>query len=126
LLIPVCSSRGGLISQTFSLSKVDVFLAKQAWLRTVDSTGQITIGEQHRSGAEICWNLGALQARGFSVFTHEKTFDLLEEIGRRPALGLEVDDLTMQPLITLAPLPLQLPLQLSWPEGVDNHELIGV
>jgi hypothetical protein len=32
----------------------------------------------------------------------------------------------MQPLITLAPLPLQLPLQLSWPEGVDNHELIGV
>jgi hypothetical protein len=30
------------------------------------------------------------------------------------------------PLVTIAPLPLQLPLQLCWPEGVYNYELTGV
>lgn len=120
-------------SQTFSLSKIDIFLAKQAWLRTVDRTGQITIGEQNRysvgrkyAGVWVLIRYDA-STRFFCFYTYdEKTLDLLEEIGRRPALGLEVDDLTMQPLITLAPLPLQLPLQLSWPEGVDNYDLIGV
>jgi hypothetical protein len=120
-------------SQTFSLIKLDIFLAKIAWLRAVDSTGQVTIGEQHRYsvGRKYAgiWVLIRFDActRFFCFYTYdEKTFDPLEEIGRRPVLGLESAYFVMQPLIALAPLPLQLPLQLSWPEGVDNHELIGV
>jgi hypothetical protein len=120
-------------SQIFSLSKVDSFLAKKAWLRSVDSTGQTTIGEQRRYsvGRKYAgiWVLIRFDAstRFFCFYTYdEKTLEPLEEIGRRPALGLDVEDLNMMPLVTIAPLPLQLPLQLCWPEGVYNYELTGV
>jgi transposase InsO family protein len=120
-------------SQIFSMSKVDVFLAKKAWLRGVESTGQITIGEQHRYsvGRKYAGSLVLIRfdssTRFFCFYTYdEKTFDPLEEIGRRPVRGLEAANLNMQQVTTLAPLPLQLPLQLFWPEGVDTHELIGV
>lgn len=117
----------------FSLQRVDAFLSEKAWLRHVAKTGQVTIGERRRyslgrkQGGKIVLIRFDPNDRHFVFFTFDtKTLETIDEIARRPARGLEIDDLIFQSQPTLAPIPLQLPLQFVWPDGVNVNEQSGV
>ena len=104
----------------FDLRRVDTFLANQQWSRKVGKTGQICIGGHHHY-----YSVGRAYAqqevlirfdptdRHF-VFYHPDQPD--DEIGRRPARNLEVDDLTGLSSWPEGLLPQQLPLPIF--EGV--------
>lgn len=105
----------------FDLKRIDHYLASLAWPRRVSSTGQVTIGQRRR------YTIG----RQFAAQTVLVRFDPEDrhfvfctadephhELARRPARGLEVEDLT-----GLAPWPSglgpqQLPLPFFEIEGV--------
>jgi len=107
----------------FDLHAVDAYLATFTWQRRVGKTGQVTIGGRHQY-----YSVGRTYARRMVLVRfdpddrHFAFFDIDDpdtEIGRRPARGLGVEDLT-----GLAVWPLGLgPQQLSFPlpisEGVN-------
>ncbi len=115
--------------QHFSLARVDAFLADKVWLRLVGKTGQITIGEQRRytvgrpyAGQQV-WVRFDPHDRHFVFYeVNPETPTPGEEIGRRPARSLEVADLLTLAEPPLAPIPLQLPLPIVWPDGVYVNE----
>ena len=97
----------------FDLRRVDAYLSKQQWSRKVSKTGQICIGGHHQY-----YTVGRVYAqqevlvrfdptgRHFVFYDPDRPDD---EIGRRPARNLEVEDLT-----GLA----------TWPEDLVPQQLI--
>ena len=118
----------------FDLRRVDVFLSTFTWTRIVGKTGQICLGGHHEY-----YCVGRAYARQEVLIRFDPTDrhfvfyqstagqgsqDIqedteLHEIGRRPARNLEIEDLTG--LIPWSPglVPQQLPLHLSFLEGVS-------
>jgi transposase InsO family protein len=105
----------------FDLKRVDTYLATFTWERKVSKSGQIQIGSQRYmvgrryAGHQVPVRFDPTD-RHF-VFYDPHLPD--QEIGRRPAKGLEITDLT-----GLAPWPIglgpqQLPLPLPISEGVN-------
>jgi hypothetical protein len=104
----------------FDLHRVDAYLATQQWTRKVGKTGQICIGGHHQY-----YSVGRAYARRevlirfdpadrhFVFYDPDQPDD---EIGRRPARNLEVEDLTGLVTWPAGLLPQQLPLPLL--EGV--------
>lgn len=106
----------------FNQQAVDAYLAGFTWQRKVGKTGQVTIGGHHANysvgrqyARQNIWVRFDPEDRHF-VFYDTEEGD--HEIGRRPARGLEVEDLTsLSPWpIGLGPQQLSLPLLIS--EGV--------
>lgn len=104
----------------FDLCRVDAYLAKQQWTRKVGKTGQICIGGHHQY-----YNVGREYARREVIVRFDPTdrhfvfFDLDQpddEIGRRPARNLTVEELTGLAIWPACLTPQQLPLPL---EGVN-------
>ena len=113
----------------FDLKRVDSFLSTFTWTRKVNKTGQICIGGQNER-----YTVGRAYARQQVVVRFDPTDrhfvfylpdaaqdDLdrapLQEIGRRPARNLEVEDLTGLATWPDGLLPQQLPLPLRFVEG---------
>jgi len=113
----------------FDLKRVDAFLSTFTWTRKANKTGQICIGGQHKY-----YSVGRAYARQevvvrfdpadrhFVFYLPDSEQDdldqaVLQEIGRRPARNLEIEDLTG--LATWPPglVPQQLPLPLCFVEG---------
>jgi len=106
----------------FDLRRVDAFLSTFTWRRKVGKTGQIRLG-----GHERRYSVGRAYARQnvwvrfdprdrsfvFYMPTDDdvSTEQVLEEIGRTPAQGLEIDELTgiSNPAEDLGPQQLPLP-----------------
>jgi len=113
----------------FDLKRVETFLSTFTWTRKVNKTGQITIGGQHER-----YSVGRAYARQQVVVRYDPTDhhfvfylpdagqddpdqESLQEIGRRPARNLEVEDLTGLATWPDGLLPQQLPLPLCFEEG---------
>ena len=113
----------------FDLKRVDAFLSTLTWTRKVGKNGQICIGGQHQY-----YSVGQTYARQdvvvrfdpadrcFVFYPHpSKEDDLdqedLQEIGRRPARNLGVEDLTGLATWPAGLVPQQLPLPLCFVEG---------
>jgi transposase InsO family protein len=98
----------------FDLHRVDAYLATQQWTRKVGKTGQVCIGGHHQY-----YSVGRAYARRevlirfdpadrhFVFYDPDQPDD---EIGRRPARNLEVEDLTGLATWPDGLLPQQLPL----------------
>jgi len=107
----------------FDLNRVDAYLATFTWERKVGKTGQITIGGRHQR-----YSVGRRYAHHqvlvrFDPDDHYFVFydidEPEEEIGRRPARGLDVADLTGLAVWPAGLGPQQLPLPLLVLEGVS-------
>ena len=113
----------------FDLGRVDAFLSTFTWTRKVSKTGQICIGGQHEY-----YSVGRAYARQEVMVRFDPTdrhfvFYLPEceqddqaqqepqEIGRRPARNIEVEDLTGLATWPAGLVPQQLPLPLCFEEG---------
>jgi transposase InsO family protein len=113
----------------FDVQRVHVYLATFIWTRKVGDTGQISIGGPHEY-----YSVGRAYAhqditvrfdsadRHFVFYLPSSAQDdpaqhHLQEIGRRPARGLEVEDLTGLALWPANLVPQQLPLPLVFQEG---------
>ena len=113
----------------FDLGRVDAFLSTFTWTRKVGKTGQICIGGQHEY-----YSVGRAYARHEVVVRFDPTdrhfvFYLPEsehddqaqeepqEIGRRPARNIQVEDLTGLATWPAGLVPQQLPLPLCFEEG---------
>lgn len=105
----------------FDLQRVDAYLAGRAWERKVGKYGQIDVGGKR-------YSVGRAYARREVLVRFDPTDrhfvfydadDPEKEIGRRPALGLGVADLTGLQDWPDGPGPQQLPLLLFIPEGVN-------
>ena len=113
----------------FDLKRVDAFLSTFTWTRKVGKTGQICIGGHHEY-----YSVGRAYARQevvvrFDPVDRHFVFYLpdpeqddpgpeeLQEIGRRPARNLEVEDLTGLATWPDGLVPQQLPLPLCFVEG---------
>jgi len=111
----------------FDLKRVDTFLSTFTWTRKVGKTGQICIGGHHQY-----YSVGRVYAqqevvvrfdpadRHFVFYLPDSEQDDLEElqeIGRRPARNLEVEDLTGLATWPVGLVPQQLPLPLCSVEG---------
>ena len=105
----------------FDLNRVDASLATFFWTRKVGKTGQIEIGGQR-------YSVGRSYARhqvGLRFDPADRHFvfydpgDPEKEIGRRPAKGLDVADLTGLATCSSELGPQQLPLPLPISEGVS-------
>jgi transposase InsO family protein len=113
----------------FDLKCVDAFLSTFTWTRKVGKTGQICIGGHHQY-----YSVGRAYARQEVVVRFDPTDrcfvfylpdpaqdDLdqedLQEVGRRPARHLEVEDLTGLATWPQGLVPQQLPLPLCFVEG---------
>lgn len=105
----------------FDLQRVDAYLANRTWERKVGKNGQIDIGGNR-------YSVGRAYARQQVLVQFDPTDrhfvfydadDPEKEIRRRPALGLEVADLTGLHDWPEGPGPQQLPLFLVIPEGVN-------
>jgi transposase InsO family protein len=106
----------------FDLQRVDQYLATFTWQRIVGKTGQVYIGQRRP------YTVGRTYARQEVLvrfdpndrhFVFFATHDSERELGRRPARGLDVTDLT-----GIAPWPVglgpqQLFLPLKMPQGVN-------
>jgi len=98
----------------FDLHRLDAYLATQQWTRKVGKTGQVCLGGHHQY-----YSLGRAYARR-EVLIHFDPADRHfvfydpdqphDEIGRRPARNLEVEDLTGLATWPDSLLPQQLPL----------------
>lgn len=111
----------------FDLKRVDAFLSTFTWSRKVSKTGQICIGGQHHyysvgrayAGQEV-WIRFDSAVRHFVFYLPAPELDDqqdLQEIGRRPARHLEVEDLTGLAPWPAGLVPQQLPLPLCFTEG---------
>ena len=97
----------------FDLRRVDTYLSKQQWNRKVGKNGQICIGGHHQyytvgrayAQREVVVRFDPTD-RHFVFYDPDRPDD---EIGRRPARNLEVEDLT-----GLA----------TWPEGLVPQQLV--
>jgi len=113
----------------FDLGRVDAFLSTFTWTRKVGKTGQICIGGQHeyyavgrayaRQEVVVCFDPAD---RCFVFYLPDSAHDGLDqedwqEIGRRPARNLEVEDLTGLAAWPDGLVPQQLPLPLCFEEG---------
>lgn len=107
----------------FDLHRVDAYLATFSWERKVGKTGQITLGGLHQY-----YSVGRAYARHQVVvrfdpadrhFVFYEADSPEKEIGRRPARGLGVADLTGLAAWPMGPGPQQLPLPLPIAEGVN-------
>jgi len=113
----------------FDLERVDAFLSTFSWTRKVGKTGQICIGGHHEY-----YSVGRAYARQEVVVrfdpadrhfvfylpdSEQENLDReeLQEIGRRPAHNLEVEDLTGLASWPAGLVPQQLPLPLCFVEG---------
>jgi len=103
----------------FDLQRVDTYLAKQQWSRKVSKTGQICIGGHHQY-----YTVGRTYAQQYILIRFDPTDRHFvfydpdqpdDEITRRPARNLEVEDLTGLASWPQDLRPQQLPLPL---EGV--------
>ena len=107
----------------FDLARVDAYLAALTWQRTVGKTGQITLGGQHQYySVGRAWAGRAVRVRFDPADRHFVFYDVRApepEIGRRPARGLEVTDLTGVAMWPVGLGPQQLPLPLLAQEGVN-------
>jgi len=99
----------------FDLQRVDAYLAKQQWTRKVGKTGQICIGGHHQY-----YLVGRVYAQQVVVIRFDPTDRHFvfydpdhpdDELGRRPARNLAVEDLTGLATWPENLLPLQLPLE---------------
>ena len=113
----------------FDLNRVDAYLATFTWSRKVGQTGQICLGGHHQY-----YSVGRTYA-GREVFIRFDPADRhflfyddpdqpQQEIGRRPARNLEVEDLTGLATWPTGLLPQQLPLPFL--KGVIFKEQTGV
>ena len=113
----------------FDLQRVDTFLSTFTWTRKVGQTGQIGIGGRHTyysagrayAGQEIAVRFDPAD-RHFVFYIPKPEKDKLDqeelqEIGRRPARNLEVEDLTGLATWPAGLVPQQLPLSLCFVEG---------
>jgi transposase InsO family protein len=133
LLDPRRPYHADLEPELFSLERVDAFLAAKTWSCRVGKMGQVTIGEQRRytlsrklAGQQVLVRFDPTD-RHFVFFTLDvRTQAPIQEIGRKPARGVEQADLRMRSERPLIQPPLQLPLPLRWPPGVSAHEQLGV
>ena len=107
----------------FDLHAVDAYLATFTWQRRVGKTGQVTIGGRHQY-----YSVGRTYARRMVLVRfdpddrHFAFFDMDDpdtEIGRRPARGPVVEDLTGLAVWPLGLGPQQLSLPLPISEGVN-------
>ena len=106
----------------FDLRRVDTYLATCTWRRKVSQTGQICIGGHHHyytigrtyAGSEVLVRFDPAD-RHF-VFYSLQTPE--QEIARRPARHLDVQDLTGYASFPQSLLPQQLPLPLF--QGVNS------
>ena len=97
----------------FDLQRVDAYLAIYTWERKVGRCGQITLGGRNRrysvgrtyAGQQIQVRFDPAD-RHFVFFTGQPE----QEIGRRPARGLAVADLTGIVSLPTGDVPQQLPL----------------
>ena len=113
----------------FDLRRVDAFLSTFTWTRIVGKNGQICIGGHHQY-----YSVGQTYARQEAAVRfdpadrcfvfyppHSEQDDLdqhkIQEIGRRPARNLEVEDLTGLATWPAGLVPQQLPLPLCFMEG---------
>jgi transposase InsO family protein len=113
----------------FDLRRVDAFLSTFTWTRKVNKTGQIGLGGQHEY-----YSVGRAYARQEVVVRFDPADrhfvfylpdpeqddpepEALQEIGRRPARHLEVEDLTGLATWPDGLVPQQLPLPLCFVEG---------
>jgi len=107
----------------FDLARVDAYLAAFTWERTVGKTGQITLGGQHAYySVGRPWAGHSVRVRFDPADRHFVFYDVQapeQEIGRRPARGLEVTDLTGLEMWPVGLGPQQLPLPLLAQEGVN-------
>lgn len=105
----------------FDLQRVDAYLAGQTWERKVGKYGQIELGGQRYTVGRAYARCQVL-VRFDPVDRHFVFYDADDpeiELRRRPALGLEVVDLTGLQTWPDGLGPQQLPLQLVIPEGVN-------
>jgi transposase InsO family protein len=111
----------------FDLKRVDAFLSTFTWSRKVGKTGQICIGGHHNyysvgracAGQEV-WVRFDPTDRHFVFYLPSSELDdldELQEVGRRPARHLEVEDLTGLAAWPAGLVPQQLPLPLCFAEG---------
>jgi len=105
------------------LKRVDAYLATFTWERKVGKTGQITIGGRHQR-----YSVGRSCARRHVLVRFDPSdrhfvfYDVDEpekELGRRPARGLEVADLTGLEVWPEGPGIQQLSLPLVFSEEVN-------
>jgi hypothetical protein len=107
----------------FDLQGVDAYLATFTWKRKVDRNGHITLAGRHvrylvgrlYAGQEV-WVRFDPRDRHY-VFYRDETPD--QEIGRQRTRGLEVNDLTGLEVWPSGPGPQQLPLPLTFNQGVS-------
>lgn len=106
----------------FDLKRVDAYLGQFTWQRKVGKTGQITLGGRHCS-----YSVGRNHARRhvwvqFDPTDRNYVFfadgELEQDLGRQPARGLDVPDLTGLLTDGSDCVPQQLPLALPLSEGV--------
>lgn len=105
----------------FDLERVDAYLATFTWERKVGKTGQITLGGQRQrysvgrayAGRQVLVRFDPAD-RNFVFFDAQEPDT---EIGRRPARGLEVADLTGLEMWPAGPGPQQLPLPFFTAKG---------
>jgi transposase InsO family protein len=113
----------------FDLKRVDAFLSTFAWTRKVGKTGQICMGGQHEyysvgrayACQEVMVRFDPID-RHFVFYLPDPEQDSpapeeLQEIGRRLARNLEVEDLTGLATWPAGLVPQQLPLPLCFVEG---------
>jgi hypothetical protein len=107
----------------FDLERVDAYLATFTWQRKVGKTGQITLGGRHqRYSVGRTYAYHQVLVRFDPHDRHFVFYDVQDpdhEIGRRPANGIEVTDLTGLATWPASLIPQQLPLPLFTPKGVD-------
>jgi transposase InsO family protein len=105
----------------FDLSRVDAYLATYTWERKVGRRGQITLaGKDRRYSVGRAYAGQRIRVRFDPADRHFVFFagQPEQEIGRRPARGLDIDDLTGIMTLPSGCVAQQLPLPLPVPQGV--------
>jgi transposase InsO family protein len=111
----------------FDLKRVDAFLSSFTWTRKVGKNGQICIGGNHEyysvgrayAGQQVVVRFDPT-VRNFVFYLpkpEQENPTQQQEIGRRPARNLAVEDLTGLATWPAGLLPQQLPLPLCFVEG---------
>ena len=105
----------------FDQRRVDAHLATYTWERKVGKCGQVTLGGRHRSYSVGRAYAGQQIRVRFDPADRHFVFSIgqpEQEIGRRPARGLEIVDLTGIITLPNGPVAQQLPLPSPFRQGV--------